>query len=150
VADKAQYLSQTPTDGSQVLMNSKIKMTWTVKNIGKTTWKTSYLLRYFAGNPMGGPASVNLPKEVKPDEQVDISVDMLAPASPGEANTIWVLTNDQGANFQPLTLTVIVVSAPSATPTMDQTGTAQACVSNPSACATPTSTVTETVTPTAP
>jgi hypothetical protein len=147
VADKAQYVSQVPADGSQVVSGAKIKMVWTVKNVGKTTWKTTYLLRFFAGNPLGGPAAVNLPKEVKPDEQVDVSVDLVAPAAVGEANTIWVLTNDAGMNFQPLTLTIIVAAGPSATPTVDQTGTAQACVSNPALC-TPTPTVSATVTPT--
>jgi hypothetical protein len=140
VADKANFVSQDPTDGAQISAGANFKTVWTLKNVGKTTWSTKYFLRPFIAQSFGGPAQVFLPSSVKPDDQVSIEVPMVAPTSLGEAKTIWVLTNDQGANFYPLYLTIKVVNKPTATPTptRDLTATAQYCDANPDTCPTKT------------
>ncbi len=124
VDDRAEWVTQTPADNSNVTLATAFTTTWTLKNTGKTTWSTVYQLRYFGGEKFGAPDSVRLPHEVKPDQQVNIAVNMVAPSKTGEYKTVWVLTNAQGVNFYPVDLTVRVVAAPSATITPTQTQTA--------------------------
>lgn len=112
-ADKAAWISQNPADGTVVTPNQPFNMVWTVKNMGTTTWNTSYQLRYYLSeaNLRFGGSDIKFPKEVKPGESVDLSVSMRAPTSAGEYTTIWVLTNDQGVNFYTVTLTIKVGGA---------------------------------------
>jgi len=48
---------------------------------------------------MGSPNDLNLLKEVKPNETVEIVFEATAPSKLGKTNTIWVLTNAEGQNF---------------------------------------------------
>ncbi len=148
-ADRAQYISQNPVDDSTLLPGQPFQMIWTVKNLGPTTWTTAYQIRFYAGNPSGNnftsPSALAIPKEVKPDEQVDLVLNLVAPASNGTYEGIWAITNADGINFQGLTLRV-KVAGPTATPSMTptatvdaaaQTATAVYCAANPAACPAP-------------
>lgn len=122
--DKAVWVAQTPGDGTVFTPGEDFTLVWTVKNTGTSTWNTGYQLRFFLGDPSlrFAASDIKLPKEVKPNESVDLSLWMEAPHNPGDYTTIWVLTNDQGGNFYTLTLTLKVagpasVEVPSATPT---------------------------------
>jgi hypothetical protein len=117
IADKAQYISNDPPDGSSVVINTPFTVTWVVKNVGQTTWTTSYQMRYFAGEKFGSPASVNLPQQVEPNQQVNITVNLTAPSNPGDYSGIWVLTNADGANYQALDISLKIVNQPTATVT---------------------------------
>ncbi len=136
VDDAAQFVSQSPSDGTSIPAGQAFKTVWTLKNVGKTTWTTQYHLRPFIQINFGGPAQVFLPKEVKPGEEVSIEVPMVAPDSLGEQKTIWVLTNTAGVNFFPLDLTIKIITAPTATPKPNLTATAQSCLDNPGSCST--------------
>ncbi len=131
-ADKAAWISQNPADGTVVTPGQNFPMTWTVKNMGTTTWNTNYQLRYYLSEAVlrFGAADIKFPKEVKPGESVDLIVNMKAPSSAGDYTTIWVLTNDQGINFYTITLTIKVSGA--------------AATSTTAATAAPTATVTST------
>lgn len=120
VADKASWVSQNPVDGTVLAPGQEFTMTWTIKNIGTTTWNTSYQLRYYLADATlrFGAADIRFPKEVKPGENIDLTVGMKAPSAAGDYTTIWVLTNDQGANFYTITLSIKVSgSATTQTPT---------------------------------
>jgi hypothetical protein len=112
-ADKAEWISQNPADGTVVNPNQPFNMVWTVKNTGTTTWNTSYQLRYYLSeaNLRFSGSDIKFPKEVKPGETIDLTVPMRAPTSTGDYTTIWVLTNDQGVNFYTVTLTIKVAGA---------------------------------------
>ena len=138
VDDAAQFVSQSPSDGTSIPAGQAFKTVWVLKNVGKTTWTTQYHLRPFIQVTFGGPAQVFLPKEVKPGEEVSIEVPMTAPDSLGEQKTIWVLTNATGVNFFPLDLTIKIITAPTATPKPNLTATAQYCLDNPGSCPTAT------------
>jgi hypothetical protein len=140
VADKAEWVSQNPADGAVLAPGQEFTLTWTVKNIGTTTWNTKYQLRYYLANAAlrFGASDIKFPKEVKPGESLDLTVNMKAPSAGGDYMTIWVLTNDQGVNFYTLTLSIKVSGA--AAPTTTQTAT-----SGPTATTEPTAT--ETTTP---
>lgn len=109
VPDKAEWVSQTPTDKTQVTKNSKFIIKYVFKNAGTTTWTTKYTFRYYAGNKLGSPNDLNLIKDVKPNETVEILFEATAPAEKGVTNTIWVLSNADGVNFYSVFLDLEVI-----------------------------------------
>jgi hypothetical protein len=115
--DIAEWISQSPADYTVLAPGSAFKMTWTLKNTGKSTWTRAYQLRFFANNPMGGPAAVNLSRDVLPNETIDITVDLVAPGSAGDHHSIWVLTSDKTGNFYPVDIWIKVGVGPTATQT---------------------------------
>jgi hypothetical protein len=124
VNDRADWVSQNPTDGSVFSVNQSFSMTWVVKNSGQTTWNTNYQLRFFSGDRLGQglPVSYPLQVEVKPGETIQLSIPMVAPLQPGEFTSNWVLTNQELLNFYPLFVTIKVTSATlTPTPTLTMT-----------------------------
>lgn len=118
VADRADFVSQSPLDGTVMFPEQPFTLTWTVKNVGTTTWTTAYQVRFFLGDATlrFGASDIRFPKEVKPNENVDLTLSMKAPSKAGDYNTIWVLTNANGQNFYTLTLNIKVSgTAPTAT-----------------------------------
>lgn len=108
VADKAEWVSQSPVDGTEVGKKDVITVKYVLKNVGKTTWTPKYTFRYYAGDKMGSPNDLNLTKEVKPNETVEIVFQLTAPDKSGETNTVWVLTNADGVNFFSVYLKLVV------------------------------------------
>jgi len=121
-ADKASWVSQNPADGTVVYPGQEFTMVWTVKNIGTTTWNSNYQLRYYLTDATlrFSASDIKFPREVKPGENVDLAVNMKAPATGGDYTTIWVMTNDHGVNFYTLTLSIKVSGAAA---TITPTGT---------------------------
>ncbi len=115
--DRAIWVSQSPADGATYNPGDTFTMTWKVKNTGTTTWSTSYLLRFYAGDQMAGAATVAFPKTVAPNDTVELSVPLKAPSNPGKYLGNWVLTNADGVNFYPVTIQITVNTAPTATKT---------------------------------
>lgn len=130
VPDKMLYVSQNPADNTYFTPGQSFVMTWTVKNTGTSTWTTSYQLRFYAGNRMGA-ADIKLPKEVKPNETIDISINMTAPLVAGDFNSTWVLSTMDGYNFGGMYVTIKVAGAtatatvPVPTATIEATATTQ-------------------------
>lgn len=110
VPDKMLYVSQNPLDNTYFTPGQSFVMTWTVKNTGTSIWTTSYQLRFYAGNRLGA-TDFKLPKEVKPNETVDISVNMTAPLVAGDYNSTWVLSTPLGYNFGGMYVTIKVAGA---------------------------------------
>jgi len=122
VADRADFVGQSPLDGTVMYPEQPFTLTWTVKNTGTTTWSTSYQVRYYLSDATlrFGASDIRFPKEVKPNENIDLTLSMKAPGKAGDYTTIWVLTNADGQNFFTLTLNIKVSgSAPSATLTAE-------------------------------
>jgi hypothetical protein len=86
-------------DGTAFAPGEPFTKTWRLKNTGTTTWNTDYLLLFIDGALMDAPASVPVPKTVAPDESVDISVGMVAPAEPGSYRGFWKLKSAGGQIF---------------------------------------------------
>ncbi|KPL91812.1 hypothetical protein ADN01_00585 [Levilinea saccharolytica] len=122
VDDKAEFVSQSPEDGSEVGLKRKFDAVWVLRNTGKTTWDKRYALRYFSGAALGERAAYFLPKDVPPGEEARIVVDMIAPGYAGDFTTIWVLSNADGVNFFDVYLNVKVVEK-TRTPTRRPTNT---------------------------
>lgn len=97
--DLAEYVADvTIPDGTDFQPGAQFKKTWRIKNAGASTWSTSYSFVYISGDKMNAPDRVSLPNSVAPNETVDISVDMTAPAQVGTYRGYWKLLNPNG-NF---------------------------------------------------
>ena len=105
--DKMLYVSQGVADGTTFAQSQGFTMTWTMQNIGTTTWDNTYQVRLYAGERFDG-ADTKLDQTVKPNAQAKISIDMRAPNTMGEYTTVWVITNPEGRNFGSFTLTIKV------------------------------------------
>jgi hypothetical protein len=97
--DKAEWVSQSPVDNTKVPKNATFNVTFVLKNIGTTTWTKDFMFRFFGGEQLGGPKDLNLTKEVKPGETVEILFTLVAPDTKKNTETVWVLTNANGQNF---------------------------------------------------
>ena len=89
----------TIPDGTQMTPGQPFTKTWRLQNIGNCTWTTAYSVSLFSGESMSAPSSVILPHAVTPGNTVDISVDLVAPASAGTFQGNWKLRNASGVWF---------------------------------------------------
>jgi hypothetical protein len=89
----------TIPDDTRMLPGQTFTKTWRLQNAGTCTWSTTYSIALFSGEAMGAPASVPMPKSVGPGESVDISVDLVAPQTPGTYQGNWKLRNASNAWF---------------------------------------------------
>lgn len=115
------YVSDvTVPDGTVMAPGQTFAKTWLVLNTGTCTWTAAFKAGFGYGSPMGGQA-VPIGKEVKPGDKVEVTVNMVAPATGGDASGFWRLMDDKGGYFGTnLSVLIKVVgsgAAPSATPT---------------------------------
>ncbi len=114
----------TIPDGQVIPPGAKFVKTWRLKNTGTTTWTANYRVRLWAGNSYGSPTSFLLGQEVKPNAEVDISVEFTAPNQTGEYIAHWILSDDKEANFGNTFYVNFVVGVP-ASPTATQAAPTQ-------------------------
>lgn len=97
VCDAARFMADvTVPDGTQYSPGAAFIKTWRLKNTGSCTWNTSYTLVFDSGEAMSGPASLPLPGTVAPDQEIDLSVSLMAPAKAGKYRGYWRLQNAAG------------------------------------------------------
>ena len=93
--------------------------TWRVQNIGTCTWDSSYQVSPVGGNVpaarMGGTATP-LPGAVVPGATVELSVDLVAPLTPGVYQGFWSMRAPNGLLFGERIWVGVEVTEP-ATPT---------------------------------
>jgi hypothetical protein len=100
--DKATYVSETYPDHSALATGQKFIKTWNIKNIGLTTWDSSFsaVLEAAAGQEtMGSPAVTYFPYEVPPGKTLSLTIPLTAPAAPGTYRLYWTLKNGRGESF---------------------------------------------------
>jgi len=120
--NRAEWVSQSIADGTIFAPGETFTITWSMKNVGATTWTVSYLLRFYSGNTFGAPQEIPLGRVVLPGETIDISIPMKAPISPGDYRTDWVLSNESRSNFKdPVFLKITVATPPTTAPTATTT-----------------------------
>jgi len=117
--DSAIWVEQSPADGTVIGAGTKFDIAWKLKNTGTTTWTNKYYYRYYAGAKLHeNTSSYFLKTAVKPEEEIVIYADMVAPMTAGEYTTTWVITNEAGVNFYAFTLTIKVGNS-TAVPTVN-------------------------------
>ncbi len=92
-------LDVTVPDGTRFYAGNQFTKTWRLKNTGTCTWTSEYALVFLEGDRLSASASVLLPGEVKPLQEVDISVPMTAPNELGRYRGSWTLRNASGKQF---------------------------------------------------
>jgi hypothetical protein len=118
--NRAAWVSQTIADGTRFEPGETFTMTWTIRNVGESTWTAGYLIRFFAGDAFGAQREYPLNREVAPQQTIEISIPMKAPTRPGDYRTDWVLSDAFRSNFkEPVFLKITVAG----TPTPDATAT---------------------------
>ena len=95
----AQFVADvTIPDGTPIVAGETFSKTWRIRNIGSQTWTTDYAFVFINGDRMEGQA-INLPAEVPPGGEIDITIPMIAPDEPGTYIGYWMLqTPDTGPN----------------------------------------------------
>lgn len=98
--DKASFVADvTVPDGTLFSPGAAFTKTWRLKNAGTCTWTTAYKFLFYSGEQMSAPTSINIPSNVARGASVDLTVNMVAPASAGKFRGHWILSNANGALF---------------------------------------------------
>lgn len=89
----AQFVTDvTIPDGTVMNPNQTFNKKWRLKNIGACAWN-GYSLVFDSGDSMNGPASKPV-GVVNPGQEIDIDVDLKAPASAGNYRGYWRLVTN--------------------------------------------------------
>ena len=89
----------TIPDDTEMAPGQAFSKTWRLVNSGTCTWTSSYALQFFSGELMGAPTRVPLNASVAPGSSVDLTVDMIAPTTPGTYQSNWKLSNASNQVF---------------------------------------------------
>lgn len=109
MSDNGRYIADiTIPDDVQIEPGKSFVKTWRVQNNGSTNWGPGYELVFVNGNAMGSPTAVPLPPAT-PSQQVDVSINQIAPATAGKHFGDWRLRNAQGQFFGELIYLRILV-----------------------------------------
>jgi len=131
-AEAGSPIDVTVPDDTQMTPGQSFTKTWRLRNSGTCSWSKDYSISVFSGEAMNAPSKVPLPNKFDPGQSMDISVDLVAPITPGTYQSNWKLRNASGTWFgigpggsSPFWVrikvvsngTVTVTAAPTATPT---------------------------------
>ncbi len=81
----------TIEDGSQIVINEPFQKTWKLVNTGTCFWTPDFQLVFISEEIMGGQSPVPLGTTVYPNKEIEISVDLVAPAEAGPHIGYWQL-----------------------------------------------------------
>ena len=94
VCDLAQFMSETIPDGTNFNAGDTFTKNWRLKNIGNCTW-SGYALVFESGEAMSGVSPIAI-GTVNPGQEVDLSVNLKAPAANGTYRGYWRVRNASG------------------------------------------------------
>ncbi len=108
----------TVPDDTQFDPGESFTKVWRVSNSGTCDWEVGTKLVFVSGDPLGGPTSVDVSGKIVPDANIDLSVDFIAPNTPGTYRSTWRLQDPDNAQFGSHVYVQIVVPDPATdTPT---------------------------------
>jgi hypothetical protein len=108
----ARFVSDvTVGDGSSMAPGAKFVKVWRIKNTGELAWPEQTVLSFVGGDPLGAPASVAV-GAVPAGQEIDISVEMVAPLTPGRFVSYWRLDGANVSRFGQRVWCDILVVAP--------------------------------------
>lgn len=98
--DRAKFVIDiTVPDNTELQPGESFTKTWRLKNVGQCTWGEDYQLVFVGGERLGAQGETTLPKVVRSNATVDVSVDMIAPSTGGTFRSEWKLRNADGEIF---------------------------------------------------
>jgi hypothetical protein len=95
-------LDVTVPDGTPMTPGQEFVKTWKIRNTGICTWDTGYKAIFSYSSPPNqqmGAQPVPLAALVAPGEEIEVSVQFKAPATPGEYTGYWQMVNSKGIPF---------------------------------------------------
>ena len=91
----AQFITDvTIPDGTVMAPNQAFNKKWRIKNDGTCTW-TGFSMVFDSGDAMGGPATKAI-STLSPGQEIDLDVDLKAPATPGSYRGYWRINTNAG------------------------------------------------------
>ena len=102
----------TIPDDTAIEAGKSFTKTWQVRNIGNQSWQ-GCKLAFVGGATMSQTQEVSLPA-ADPGDTVDVSVDMVAPGTPGSHWSDWRAKDSSGEYFGDIIYVRITVPAPEA------------------------------------
>ncbi len=108
-SDAAQWLANDPPDNTPFGPGEAFTVTWTIENVGSSTWTANYYIEFASGDQMEAPEKVFLPYPVSPNTNVQISVDFIAPIATGTKQSNWKLVNANDIAFYDFYVIVEIV-----------------------------------------
>lgn len=113
-ADGATWVADlTIPTGARLSPGQKFTKTWRLRNSGAVAWGAGYRLVCAGDNPLGGPAAWPLPP-TEPGEEVDVSIEGVAPVTAGRHRATWQAQSPGGAPFGDLLPVEVEVIRPGA------------------------------------
>lgn len=106
--NRAQLIAQTPADNTSFQPGEAFTVTWTFENTGTSTWSINYYIDHTFGQQMGAEDKVFLWLPVPPETSLPISVDLIAPETPGTHVSNWKLFDAADNAFYDFSLTIVV------------------------------------------
>src|SRR5690349_7007159 len=89
----AQFITDvTIPDGTVFAPGAAFTKKWRIKNIGSCAW-SGFSMTFDSGDSMGGPASKPV-AAVNPGQEIDLEVNLTAPASVGNYRGYWRLVTN--------------------------------------------------------
>lgn len=89
----------TVEDGTIFAPGAPFTKVWRLRNIGTCTWTSNYMLNFAGGERMNGSDFVPLTGIVPPGYTIDVSVNLVAPQTPGSYLGLWQLRSPEGQTF---------------------------------------------------
>jgi hypothetical protein len=99
------------SDNTRIEAGKPFVKTWRVINTGTCAWGPAFRLSFVAGEQMSGPAEVSVP-EARPGESVEVSVELVAPSTPGAYRGDWQMVSDAWGRFGSMLYVQILVADP--------------------------------------
>lgn len=100
ICNRAQFVRDLSVEDNSLLPpGASFVKTWRLKNIGHCTWTTNYMLVFQGGNAMEANRSIRLPRNVEPNQTIDLSAAMKAPEKTGSYRGDWMLSDPSGNRF---------------------------------------------------
>ncbi len=98
--DKAIFKDDvTIPDNTVIAAGGTFTKTWRLQNIGSCTWDENYGVVLEQGEAMSAQSPISLTVSVAPGDEVDLSVKLIAPLTPGTYRAEWKLKNPDGFLF---------------------------------------------------
>lgn len=94
-----QPIDVTISDGSRIEAGESFAKTWRLVNAGSCSWTEEYSVVWFSGQLLGPVREQRLSGETAPGEMMEITVDMVAPETPGMYQSNWKMRNADGGLF---------------------------------------------------
>lgn len=89
----------TIPDGSLLVPGQYFNKTWRLVNAGTCEWTQAYAVVWFSGESFGSRPVQPLRVHANPGESIEISIDLVAPGSPGQYQGYWKLMSPEGRLF---------------------------------------------------